>query len=335
MALGTMIKAGGGIAAMAAALAMLATPASAQDRGQGRGGRDGGGALAQGNGGGWRGNDGGNRGGDRGDNRGDAGGGGGRNFRGEAQSAPQTPTAPQAQVQAQAPRNWNRDSGDTGNRAVAQRQREGAQARSAPIPQVPSQQAQAERRGWSGNGQQSQRQQWQGQPGQGQPGQGRDNGVRDGRQRDSGQRDTAIRGNAGRDRSDGRWQGNAWRSDDARRRNDSPAWRGDRGNYASSWNREWRRDNRYDWRGYRSSNRNTYRLGAYYAPYRNYSYRRLNSGFRLDTLFFGSRYWINDPWQYRLPPADGPYRWVRYYDDAMLVDTYSGEVIDVIYDFFW
>ena len=31
----------------------------------------------------------------------------------------------------------------------------------------------------------------------------------------------------------------------------------------------------------------------------------------------------------------GPYRWVRYYDDALLVDIYSGEVVDVIYDFFW
>ena len=51
--------------------------------------------------------------------------------------------------------------------------------------------------------------------------------------------------------------------------------------------------------------------------------------------FFGSRYWISDPWRYRLPPVYGPYRWVRYYDDALLVDIYSGEVVDVIYDFFW
>ena len=50
---------------------------------------------------------------------------------------------------------------------------------------------------------------------------------------------------------------------------------------------------------------------------------------------YGNRYWINDPWQYRLPEAYGPYRWVRYYDDALLVDIYSGEVVDVMYDFFW
>jgi len=26
---------------------------------------------------------------------------------------------------------------------------------------------------------------------------------------------------------------------------------------------------------------------------------------------------------------------VRYYDDVILVDVYTGEVLDVIYDFFW
>ena len=107
------------------------------------------------------------------------------------------------------------------------------------------------------------------------------------------------------------------------------------GDRYSSWNRDWRRDNRYNWYSYRNQYRDRYRLGRYYAPYSNYNYSRLSIGFRLGSLFFGSRYWINDPWQYRLPEAYGPYRWVRYYDDALLVNTYSGEVVDVIYDFFW
>nr|WP_254306070.1 RcnB family protein [Sphingopyxis sp. BSNA05] len=55
----------------------------------------------------------------------------------------------------------------------------------------------------------------------------------------------------------------------------------------------------------------------------------------MGTSFYGSRYWINDPWRYRLPTAYAGTRWIRYYDDVLLVDTYSGEVIDVIYDFFW
>lgn len=101
------------------------------------------------------------------------------------------------------------------------------------------------------------------------------------------------------------------------------------------WDRRWHHDDRYDWRSYRSAHPGYYRAGAYYAPYRSYSYRRISIGFVLDSLFFGSRYRISDPWRYRLPDVYGPYRWVRYYDDAVLVDVYSGEVVDVIYSFFW
>ena len=145
-----------------------------------------------------------------------------------------------------------------------------------------------------------------------------------------------------RNDDDRRRAGEAWRGRDDDRRRES--WRDDnrrdgyRDGYRDArrdWNRDWRRDNRYNWYSYRTKHRNHYRLGSYYAPYRHYSYRRLSIGFYLDSLFFSSRYWIADPWAYRLPPAHGPYRWVRYYDDVLLVDIYSGEVIDVIHDFFW
>lgn len=132
------------------------------------------------------------------------------------------------------------------------------------------------------------------------------------------------------------WGGDRLRDNDRRRDNyrdaDRSGWR-DRDH--RNWNRNWRQDNRYDWHSWRNANRQHYRPGRYYAPYRNYHYRRLSIGFYLDNLFFSSRYWIDDPWSYRLPDAYGPYRWVRYYDDALLVDIYSGEVIDVIHDFFW
>jgi len=52
-------------------------------------------------------------------------------------------------------------------------------------------------------------------------------------------------------------------------------------------------------------------------------------------MFWGDNYMINDPWTYHLPPASPPYRWVRYYDDALLVDTYRGQVVEVMRDFFW
>jgi hypothetical protein len=126
-----------------------------------------------------------------------------------------------------------------------------------------------------------------------------------------------------RDR-DNRWNdNNDWRNDRRADRNDR------------QWDRRWRNDNRYDWQRYRNTNRNAFRGGTYYAPYRGYSYRRLGVGGVLNSLFFGSSYQLSDPWRYRLPEVYGPYRWVRYYDDVLLVDIYSGQVVDVIYDFFW
>ncbi|TFI58941.1 hypothetical protein E2493_07485 [Sphingomonas parva] len=125
-----------------------------------------------------------------------------------------------------------------------------------------------------------------------------------------------------------------WRED---RRDDRRDWRNDRRDYrqARNWDRQWRNDRRYDWQSYRYSNRNLFHIGRYYAPYRNHSYNRLSIGLFLGSGFYGDNYWISDPWQYRLPPAYPGTRWVRYYDDVLLVDVYSGEVIDVIYDFFW
>lgn len=167
---------------------------------------------------------------------------------------------------------------------------------------------------------------------------------------------------SGRDRSPGwdrRDDGN-WRSarrdggweqrdrDDARQRRDRSnyAWgNGDNGGYnggwrgredRARWDRDWRRDQRFDWSGYRSSNRSAYRLPRYYAPYGwGAGYTRFGIGVRIAPTLFARSYWIDDPYAYRLPDAYGPYRWVRYYDDALLVDLDSGQVVDVIYDIFW
>jgi hypothetical protein len=122
---------------------------------------------------------------------------------------------------------------------------------------------------------------------------------------------------------------------DGRRGDDRRDWRGDRNDRRNSWDRGWRNDRRYDWQNWRYSNRNIFRIGPYYSPYRNYGYNRFSIGFFLEPLFFGRNYWIGDPWQYRLPAAYPGTQWVRYYNDVLLVDTYSGEVLDVIYDFFY
>lgn len=108
-----------------------------------------------------------------------------------------------------------------------------------------------------------------------------------------------------------------------------------RGDRRGDWNGGWRNDSRYNWQRYRYSNRNAFHIGNYYSPYRNYRYNRFWIGLFLDSAFYDQRYWIGDPWQYRLPPAPYGTQWVRYYDDVLLVDIYTGEVVDVIYDFFW
>lgn len=102
------------------------------------------------------------------------------------------------------------------------------------------------------------------------------------------------------------------------------------------WDRDWRRDSRYDWQRYRSSNRGIYRMPRYYAPYGwNSGYRSFSIGVVLSSGLYGRDYWISDPGYYRLPPAYGYLRWVRYYDDALLVDVRDGYVVDVIRNFFW
>lgn len=124
-----------------------------------------------------------------------------------------------------------------------------------------------------------------------------------------------------------------WRND---RRDDRQDWRNDRRGDRREWRRDWRNDRRYDWNGYRNQNRVIFRVNPYYSPYGyGYSYRRFGIGSVLDSLLFGRNYWISDPWQYRLPPAPPGYQWVRYYNDVILVDTWNGRVVDVIYDFFW
>jgi hypothetical protein len=100
------------------------------------------------------------------------------------------------------------------------------------------------------------------------------------------------------------------------------------------WRSDWRRDHRYDWRDWRRRNRSHFHIGIYLDPF-GWDYARYGIGWRLWPSYYSSRFWLNNTWQYRLPPAYGPYRWVRYYDDALLVNIYTGEVVDVEYNFFW
>ncbi len=119
------------------------------------------------------------------------------------------------------------------------------------------------------------------------------------------------------------------------RREDRAERRIDRRVAERRWNRQWRNDRRYDYARYRRANRAVYRAPRYVSPYRNRGYSRLTIGGGIGSGYYGSRYGIANPSRYRLPPAYGVYRWTRYYNDAVLVDTRRGIVADVLYDFFY
>lgn len=228
-----------------------------------------------------------------------------------AQPAQRVPTVAQRPADAGARRNWNAD--DNGARRGWSRNDSNRDDRT---------------RNWSrGDGDRNDA--------------GRDRGgINDGRndwRRPDNARGDARRNWSGNTSNRGDWnRGNSWDRNDSWNRNNG--WNrndGRNGNYRA-WDRSWRNNDRYDWQRYRSSNRYAFRLARYAAPYDwNYGYRRFAIGASLSVGLFAQDYWISDPWAYRLPPTSWPYQWVRYYNDALLVDTRSGYVVDVIPEIFW
>ena len=101
----------------------------------------------------------------------------------------------------------------------------------------------------------------------------------------------------------------------------------------TNWDRNWRNDHRYDWRRYRDHPRSSFHLGLYIDPF-GWGYQSFNIGYRMYPAYFGNQYWI-DPAMYDLPFPPPGAAWVRYWNDAVLVDTYTGTVLDVIPGFFW
>jgi Ni/Co efflux regulator RcnB len=76
-----------------------------------------------------------------------------------------------------------------------------------------------------------------------------------------------------------------------------------------------------------------YHIGSYHRPHGWYSHHWV-FGDILPALFWTQQYWISDYYDYGLAdPPDG-YVWVRDGDDALLVDSDSGEILQVEYDVF-
>ena len=97
--------------------------------------------------------------------------------------------------------------------------------------------------------------------------------------------------------------------------------------------REDRRELREDWRDYRAAHRQVYQRGAYAAP-GAYRYRPVNAGYRFAPVQVGRRYWLNDHAAYRLPSPGYGRRWVRYGNDAVLVDARSNVALRIVRAFF-
>jgi len=77
-----------------------------------------------------------------------------------------------------------------------------------------------------------------------------------------------------------------------------------------------------------------YRAGYWRAPW-GFHYRRFGIGERIPGILLVSTYFIDDYYDYDLDEPDDGYVWVRDGDDAVLVDRYTGEVIEVEYDVFY
>jgi Ni/Co efflux regulator RcnB len=110
----------------------------------------------------------------------------------------------------------------------------------------------------------------------------------------------------------------------------------------SNWNRRYG-DDRY-WRRdhggrrqffYRGHYRPAIRLRPYHYP-RGYYYTTWRIGAYLPMLFLSAQFFYDDYYQLGLAPPPPGYRWVRYGPDLLLVELYSGQVVDVVTGvFYW
>lgn len=83
---------------------------------------------------------------------------------------------------------------------------------------------------------------------------------------------------------------------------------------------------------YRAQKR--YRAAPYVRP-QGWYFNRWIYGDILPALFWSRSYWLTDFWLFGLPVPPRGYVWVRYGDDALLVQISSGVILQVIYQVFY
>ena len=143
-------------------------------------------------------------------------------------------------------------------------------------------------------------------------------------------------------------RGDQWRDEGLRRdRGTNRNWQDWNRRYGDQ-SRSYRRQGGYAWDGRnwrpeqfnrRDYNRNRFaerrfRLSPYYRlP--GWSYQRWTFGQFLPFVFFSQNYWVDSYWSYGLPVPPYGCEWVRYGDDALLVDVETGEILQVVYNLFY
>ena len=213
--------------------------------------------------------------------------------------------------------------------------------------------------GAMGNGvQNTQGQNAQGQIGQGQNGQGQNGQGQNGQGQNwqGSERERHDHDHNWSDRNGPGWNGQQnWNGQ--RNANGQGNWNGQNWNGQQNW-RNWQgQGQRYnrpeDWRGYdywrqsgerphvdvRMFQRNVFsprhfHVGFYHPP-RGWFRHRWHFGERLPRTFFIRDYWIDDFWDFGLIEPPPGYVWVRVGDDALLVDEFTGEVVEVVYGVFY
>jgi Ni/Co efflux regulator RcnB len=79
---------------------------------------------------------------------------------------------------------------------------------------------------------------------------------------------------------------------------------------------------------------NRYGAGGYRAPY-GYYVRNWGFGEFLPRGWYGQDYWIGDFLDYDLPYPPPGYEWVRVGGDALMIDRYTGRIVQVVRGIFW
>jgi hypothetical protein len=170
-------------------------------------------------------------------------------------------------------------------------------------------------------------------------GPGRSDGDHRGGDRHDGDRHDGDRRDWDRGHDGRGWRGDGDRHDGHDRGRDDRGRDWDRGGHdRRDWDRDRRdRDGRSHWTRsrYPSIYFSSHRYHHRWRPPPGYYVHVWSYGDFLPRGWFGPDWWLIDPWTFDLPMPPPGFDWVRVGDDALLVDRYSGRIVQVVRDVFW